>query len=60
MQTVAAVILGLGSATVIGIWPYLLFSSSHPERSLTVTGSAASNGSLFPATIWVSFALVLR
>jgi len=55
----AGLILALFASTAIGLYPYLLPSRPHPERSFTVNNAAASSGSLFPATIWVSFALVL-
>jgi cytochrome d ubiquinol oxidase subunit II len=55
----AGLILALFASTAIGLYPYLLPSRPHPERSFTVNNAAASSGSLLPATIWVSFAVVL-
>jgi cytochrome d ubiquinol oxidase subunit II len=52
-------IAALGLSTVIGLYPYLLPSRPHPERSFTVSNAAASNGSLFPATIWMSAGILL-
>src|SRR5207253_1643282 len=55
----AGIILSLGASTAIGLYPNLLPSQPHPERSLTVANSAASSGSLFVGLIWLSFGLTL-
>lgn len=57
--TSAGLIAALGAATTIGMYPYLLPSRPHPERSFTVSNAAASAGSLFPALIWMGIGLVL-
>jgi cytochrome d ubiquinol oxidase subunit II len=55
----AALIAALLGSTAIGLYPFLLPSSPHPERSFTISNSAASSGSLLPATIWVIPPLIL-
>jgi cytochrome d ubiquinol oxidase subunit II len=55
----AGLILALFCSTAIGLYPTVLPSHPHPERSFTVANAAASAGSLFPALIWMSFGLVL-
>jgi cytochrome bd ubiquinol oxidase subunit II len=55
----AAAIVGLLAATAIGYFPNLLWSSPHPERSLTIYNAASGSGSLAPALIWIGPGLLL-
>lgn len=55
----AGLILALGVSTAIGLYPYLLPSRPHPERSFTVTNSASSSQSLLVGLIWLSIGLVI-
>jgi len=55
----AGLILSLGVSTAIGLYPYLLPSRPHPERSFTVTNAASSSQSLLVGLIWLSFGLVI-
>ena len=57
--SLVGVLTALFISTAIGLYPYLLPSSPHPERSYTISNSAAPSGSLFPATIWVIPPLIL-
>ncbi len=40
-------------STAIGLYPYLLLSEPHPERSLTVVNAAAAPGGLIAAALWM-------
>ena len=46
-------IVALLASTATGLYPYLLLSESHPERSLTVANAATSPAALFVAAIWM-------
>ncbi len=46
-------ICALLASTAIGLYPYVLLSVPHPERSLTVVNTAAPPGALFTAAIWM-------
>lgn len=50
----AALILSLGASTAIGLYPYLLLSRPHPERSFTVTNASSATQSLVVGLIWLS------
>src|SRR5947209_15319849 len=52
-------IFTLGASTGIGLYPYLLPSQPHPERSFTISNSASGSLSLQVGLIWLSFGLVL-
>jgi cytochrome d ubiquinol oxidase subunit II len=41
------------ASTAIGLYPYVLLSQPHPERSLTVANAAAAPGALVTAVIWI-------
>jgi cytochrome bd ubiquinol oxidase subunit II len=55
----AGLIVTLIASTAIGLYPYLLPSRPHPERSFTVTNAASGTQSLFVGLIWISVGLVL-
>jgi cytochrome d ubiquinol oxidase subunit II len=55
----AGLIVTLIASTAIGLYPYLLPSRPHPERSFTVTNAASGTQSLFVGLIWLSVGLVL-
>lgn len=55
----AGLIITLGVSTAIGLYPYLLPSQPHPERSFTVTNSASPTQSLVVGIIWLSFGAIL-
>ncbi len=41
------------ASTAIGLYPYVLLSAPHPERSLTVANAAAAPGALVAAVTWL-------
>lgn len=41
------------ASTAIGLYPYVLLSAPHPERSLTVANAAADPGALLAAVTWI-------
>jgi cytochrome d ubiquinol oxidase subunit II len=47
------------ASTAAGSYPYLLVSTPHPERSLTVMNSAAGPGSLAAALGWIGPGILL-
>jgi cytochrome d ubiquinol oxidase subunit II len=49
----SGLICALLASTAIGLYPYVLLSEPHPERSLTVVNAAASPGALFTAAMWM-------
>ncbi|HEX6507172.1 MAG TPA: cytochrome d ubiquinol oxidase subunit II [Chloroflexota bacterium] len=55
----AGVIIALLASTAIGLYPYLLPSRPHPERSFTIHNAASGTQSLFVGLIWLSFGLAL-
>jgi len=55
----AGLILSLGASTAIGLYPDLLPSRPHPERSLTVMNGASSSQALLVGLIWLSIGLVI-
>lgn len=55
----ASVIGSLLAATAAGAYPYLLVSSPHPERSLTVATAAAGPVGLAAALLWIGPGLLL-
>lgn len=55
----AGLILALLVSTAIGLYPKLLPSNPHPERSLTIHNSASGSLSLEVGLIWLSIGLVI-
>ena len=57
--TSAGLLLALLVSTAIGLYPYLLPSSPHPERSLTIHNSYSSHFALQVGLTWLAFGLTL-
>lgn len=57
--TSAGLLLTLLVSTGIGLYPYLLPSSPHPERSLTIHNAYSSNFAMQVGLTWLAFGLVL-
>jgi cytochrome bd ubiquinol oxidase subunit II len=47
------------ASTAIGLYPYLLLSEPHPERSLTIANAAAAPGGLLTAALWMIPGVIL-
>ena len=41
------------ASTAIGLYPFLMLSHPHPERSLTIANAAAAPGGLLAAALWM-------
>ncbi len=52
-------ICALLASTAIGLYPYLLLSEPHPERSLTVANAADATGGLLAASLWMIPGVIL-
>jgi cytochrome bd ubiquinol oxidase subunit II len=52
-------ICALLASTAIGLYPHLLLSAPHSERSLTVANAAASLGGLSTASLWIIPGVIL-
>jgi len=52
-------ICALLASTAIGLYPYLLLSDPHPERSLTIANAAAAPGGLLAAALWMIPGVIL-
>ena len=52
-------ICALLAATAIGLYPYLLLSEPHPERSLTIANAAAAPGGLLAGALWMIPGVIL-
>jgi cytochrome d ubiquinol oxidase subunit II len=55
----AGLILSLLISTAIGMYPYLLPSQPHPERSFTISNAVSSNQALVVGIIWLSIGLTI-
>jgi hypothetical protein len=47
------------ASTAIGLYPYLLLSEPHPERSLTIANAAAAPAGLLAAALWMIPGVIL-
>jgi cytochrome d ubiquinol oxidase subunit II len=52
-------ICALLASTAIGLYPYLVLSEPHPERSLTIANAAATPGGLLAAALWMIPGVIL-
>lgn len=52
-------ICALLASTAIGLYPYLLLSGPHPERSLTIANAAAAPAGLFAGALWMIPGVIL-
>jgi cytochrome bd ubiquinol oxidase subunit II len=52
-------ICALLASTAIGLYPYLLLSEPHPERSLTIANAAAASGGLLAGALWMIPGVIL-
>jgi cytochrome d ubiquinol oxidase subunit II len=55
----AGLIVSLLISTAIGMYPYLLPSQPHPERSFTISNAVSSNQALVVGIIWLSIGLLI-
>jgi cytochrome d ubiquinol oxidase subunit II len=53
------VICALLASTAMGLYPYLLLSEPHPERSLTIANAAAAPGGLLAGALWMTPGVIL-